>query len=852
MGFDRSEFLSTFHDEAKDHLQKLNEGLLLLEKDPANSKIIEEMFREGHTLKGAARMMGFDEIKEISHCIEDIFGAIHNQKLILDQDMTTLLFEGLDAMGLILEEVISGKPVSYDWKTMADKLKVAFESALGGDVNQEAPEETDSDPKKKKIISDTKSKKSGKKSVKKPPVSSGQETSGVEFEPASLEAHDSYQEKFPKSDDTGEEEQEEEPETELTFEEVRKELEKKGLLNVPLTDYTSEKSPLESLPQSQTTSSENQPQTIIEEFIKVPLTKINILLNLVGEMVINKINSNQKITGLRRLSRLSRSSQKRLNDLLSSVNNRQEVHAFPVLNEIKGELSELNNELQHLKEDISLIHDEISMEVSQLDPIVDELQLRMKQIRMLPVGSIFEAMPRLVRDIAVAQGKKIDLHISGEETELDKKVLECIKGGLIHLLRNSVDHGIEMPADRVAAGKSERGNINLRAFHKGGNVIIEIEDDGRGLKITKIKETAIRKGLISQQDVARLSEKEIINFVFYPGFSTAPIITDISGRGVGLDVVKTEIESLKGIINIESQPNKGTKFILQLPLTVAIIQALLVRCQGSIFAIPLLSVEESISLNRNEINTLENRAAIRIRNRTISVVSLTEILNVPRLEKRNNQKKHQSGQVSIVILNMMEKLLGLEVDEIIGEQEIFIKSLDDKLGKLKNVSGATVLGSGEVIVILDILDLFDSSKLVTTYAASDDAPKAAAKKVVMGKHILVAEDSLTTRELERSILESHGYVVDTAIDGLDALNKVQSNNYDLVVSDIEMPKMEGFELCKAIRQNPDLKDIPVIIVTSLDREEDKRRGIEVGAQAYIVKSAFDQSALVDTVKRLIG
>ncbi|MBN1521528.1 MAG: response regulator, partial [Candidatus Aureabacteria bacterium] len=318
----------------------------------------------------------------------------------------------------------------------------------------------------------------------------------------------------------------------------------------------------------------------------------------------------------------------------------------------------------------------------------------------------------------------------------------------------------------------------------------------------------------------------------------------------GLDVVKTDIEKLKGNVIIDTQKGSGTKFTLQLPLTIAIIQALLIRSNREIFAIPLLSIDESISVKSNEIYSIENREAIRVRGKTISVVRLSEILDLPEDDTPAQPLKKDKDHIPVVIISLMDKLVGFIVDEIIGEQEIFIKSLGDHIGKLTNISGATVLGNGQVIVILDVVDLINSAKL--SHPSFRRVKEKTTKKAVEKKRILIAEDSLTTRELERSILESEGYVVETAMDGIDALNIVSQEQFDLIISDIEMPRMNGFELCKAIKQNSETKDIPVIIVTSLDKEEDKRRGIEVGAQAYIVKSTFDQSNLLDAIERLIG
>ncbi|MCK5706329.1 MAG: hybrid sensor histidine kinase/response regulator [Candidatus Aureabacteria bacterium] len=833
VAFDKSEFLATFRDESNEHIENLNNGLLNLEKDPENQELIEEMFREAHTLKGAARMMGFDEIKDIAHVIEDIFEKIVSKQIKLTTDISTHIFSSLDHVSTAVEEVVGGLSVSIDTPSVIKDLEDILKKSLEGSVSS-----SDSEDEKKKTA--------------KPVKEDIQPEEKVE-----IQAIDDV-----SIDESAEEEDSDEfgddylaPDEAPTIEQVKAELEAQKVKSEKKKQQSEQSQTLTSSSSTQTKQVATKPKREkqeVEEYIRVPLHKINKLLNLVGEMVINKIKSSQKVAILKRLSKLIKTTQKDFNEISQTVLTNSHFQALHTFNDIKNILQECNVNFHKMREESNDLFDYVSAEVSQLDPIIDELQLRMKEIRMLPVSTIFSAMPRLVRDIAVSQQKDIDLIIEGEETELDKKVLESIKGPLIHLLRNSVDHGIEMPDDRESTGKDRMGTIKLSAFHKGGNVIIEIKDDGKGFDLERIKETALRKGLSTQKELEAMSEREITNFVFMSGFSTAKIITDVSGRGVGLDVVKTDIEKLKGNIVIDTQKNIGTTFSLQLPLTIAIIQALLIRCNKEIFAIPILSIDESISVKKNEIYSIENREAIRVREKTISVVRMTEILDLPDTGEARviQQNKKNKDLIPVVIVSLMDKLVGFMVDEIIGEQEIFIKSLGDHIGKLPNISGATVLGNGKVIAILDVVDLVNSAKV--SHPSFRRVKEKTEKKSHDKKRILIAEDSLTTRELERSILESEGYFVETAMDGIDALNKVSQEVFDVIISDIEMPRMNGFELCKAIKQNSDTKDIPVIIVTSLDKEEDKRRGIEVGAQAYIVKSTFDQSNLIDAIERLIG
>jgi chemotaxis protein histidine kinase CheA len=470
----------------------------------------------------------------------------------------------------------------------------------------------------------------------------------------------------------------------------------------------------------------------------------------------------------------------------------------------------------------------------------------MKKIKLLPLSAIFDGFPRMVRDIASQKGKEVNLLISGEETELDKKVLDGIKASLIHILRNCIDHGIEGPDARVAFGKQRHGTIKVSAYHEADNVVITVEDDGRGIDIDQIKQTALKKRLVSREDLEGMADKDILNIVFMNGYSTSPVVTDVSGRGIGLDIVRRDIANLRGRVILDTRHNKGTKFMLVLPLTIAIIQVLLVEVQNMTFALPMLPIIESVKMNMDDVSTVEGRMAIHFREHTVPLVRLDEVLELPPTGEEVGKARKE---MMVVIATSLDSRVGFIVDEIVGEAEVFIKSLGRHLGKVKNVSGAIIMPTGEVVVVLDIADLIIHSAL--------NLPPVAGKKRAPGlkrkeKRILVVEDAFSTRELEKTILETHGYLVDTAVDGLDALDRVTGAHYDLIVSDIEMPRMDGFELCRTLKKKEGYTDIPFVMVTALQKEEDRRRGMEVGAAAYIVKSTFEQMNLLDTIERLVG
>ncbi len=584
------------------------------------------------------------------------------------------------------------------------------------------------------------------------------------------------------------------------------------------------------------------PSAKTEEYIRVPLSRVDKLLYLVGEMVINKMKSSAKIAQTKRLSKLS-------NDALKSISGLSEAmkREFPSQDgEVTKLMSQCTAQLQKLTEYTLNLYDNVCIEAFHLDPVIDELQAKMKEIKMLPLSNIFEGFPRMVRDIASQQHKEVNLEISGKETELDKKVLEGIKAPLIHILRNCIDHGIEEADARIALGKPRYGTIKVSASNEADKVVVVIEDDGIGIDIDQVKRTALKKGLLSSDELKEMTEKEILNIVFMNGYSTSPIITDVSGRGIGLDIVRRDIENLSSQVIIDTEKNKWTKFTLVLPLTIAIIQVLLVKVQNMLFALPMLPIAESLEVSMEDIPTIEGRMTIQVREHTVPLIRLSEVLGLPPTVDEEAEKE---DKIPAVIATSLDRRVGFLVDKIVGEEEVFIKGLGQHLGKVKNVSGTSTLGTGEVVVVLDVAELIANSALSRSEVTGK---RPALKGKIKKKRILVVEDAISTRELEKSILEAQGYLVDTAVDGLDALDRVTGAKYDLIVSDVEMPRMDGFDLCKAFKQNEEYRDIPVVMVTALEKEEHKRRGIEVGASAYIIKSAFEQSNLLDTIERLIG
>lgn len=479
-----------------------------------------------------------------------------------------------------------------------------------------------------------------------------------------------------------------------------------------------------------------------------------------------------------------------------------------------------------------------------LASMVESLLQSVKEMQLLPLASLLETLPRIVRDLARDRHKQVELLVRGGEIEIDRRIIEELKDPLIHLLRNCVDHGIETRAVRIQAGKPPQGTISIAIAQKDGSKIeLVVADDGAGIDLVKVKAAAAKLGELSIEDADRIDEREALALVFRSGVSTSPIITDLSGRGLGLAIVREKIERLGGAITLEARAGAGTTFKIDLPLTLATFRGVLVRARSRLFVIPGSSVERAVRVAVKDIQTVENRETILLGRQAVSLVQLGDVLELP--------GKDESDDVApIVVLGSGVAHVAFQVEEILGEQEVLVKTLGPQLARVRNVAGASVLGTGEVVPVLNVPDLLKSA---TNLAATPRTLVADETLTEIRKRaVLVVEDSITSRSLLKNILESAGYSVTTAVDGIDGYTALKSGIFELVVSDVEMPRMDGFDLTAKIRADKQLAELPVVLVTALDQRDHRERGIEVGANAYIVKSSFDQSNLLEIVRRMIS
>ncbi len=466
--------------------------------------------------------------------------------------------------------------------------------------------------------------------------------------------------------------------------------------------------------------------------------------------------------------------------------------------------------------------------------------------RMRPFSEGVSGMPRMVRDLARSLGKEVRLEISGLETLVDRDILEKIEAPLNHLLTNAVDHGIESRDERLVAGKPAEGVVRLEAHHSAGMLIVTVADDGMGIPLGRLRQAVVERKLSTAELVAGMSESELLEFLFLPKFSMKGEVTEISGRGVGLDVVLSAIQQVRGSIRTTSEAGRGTRFQLQLPLTLSVVQGLLVSISGEPYAFPLARIDRTLKLGAAEIFSLENREFFLLDGERIGLVAAYQAFGLAA------PGETAEATYSVVVISDRHNRFGVVVDRFLGERSLVVQALDPRLGKIKDISAATLMENGEPALIVDVDDLVRSIDKLVSAGRLDKMEQSHARAGAVAKRVLVVDDSFTVREVERKLLENSGYLVDVAVDGMDGWNAVRTGEYDLVVSDIDMPRMNGIELVAMIRKDQGLKNLPIMIVSYKDREEDRRRGLEAGANYYFTKGSFHDEALLEAVVDLIG
>ena len=757
-GFDIASFIPKFVDENRDRVQKLNQDILVFEKDISNLELLKEIMREVHTLKGTARMMGFSDVVTLSHKVEDIFVRIKEGGLQPTKRLYDVVFQALDMLTNIVELKLKDAKETVDVEKMCGQIEAVL-SASGSQGIEEL-----SQRKADKVVSEM------------------AESKVVETE-------------------------------------------------LPPT------SPIET--EGKVAVSEIKIVQEGRKTIRIGLDKVDSLYNHLVELIMAQMAFHQRHEDMIKLSYHA----KQLEAMRAELN--LNLGSHEANNKRLRKIVERYNKMEeYFLEEILRSSEAYELDVVKLDAVTEGIRQQVMSVRMQPISSVFDFAERLVRDLSRQFNKEVDLLISGVEVELDNNITEMLKDPLVHLLRNAVDHGIEEPATRESLGKKKTGTITLSAKPEGGVILITIEDDGKGIDKELIKEMAIQKGLLSGEKAKDLSDEEIYGFIMKPGFSTSKIITDTSGRGVGMDVVKTVTDRLNGNLIIQSNKGLGTRFVLKVPATIALINVLFVRVGNMTLAIPSVNIDQIALISWKDVKTLEGKSSVSLKGRTIPVVNMADICMIEKEPVKNGEG------VPIILSRSYGKKVVFVVSEFLYEKEVVFREFKGYLKRPRYFSGVTTLGTGEVVLILNMQELIKARDLVGVLSTGEVSKGV--KPQTKRNAILIAEDSMITAELERNILINAGYEADVATDGIKAMEKLHSKKYDLLVTDIDMPRVNGFELTSKVRADTRLKDTPVIIVTSRENVEDKRRGIEVGADAYILKKEFDQSSLLSTIKRLIG
>lgn len=568
-----------------------------------------------------------------------------------------------------------------------------------------------------------------------------------------------------------------------------------------------------------TSCPEDQIKVVETDTVRVKSAKVDSLLLQAEEMISVNLAIDQRLSEAHDLLFTLKDCKRALN-----VNDEQ---SFKV-------------SLQSLENSVERIVKSLSLDGKAARSLLDRLLKDAKSVIMLPSSTLLQSFPKMVRDTSRTMGKDVDFHVEGGDVEVDKRILEGMKDPLIHLIRNALDHGVEKPEERIASGKPPKASLKLSfAYSEGGQLDIEITDDGRGLDTDKIKKKAISSGILSEGEALSMEEGEVFNLVFRSGFSTTQLITDISGRGLGMAIVRENVESLGGTIVPHSTEGKGTTFKIRLPLSMATFRGVLVKEWERFFILPTSRVIKVTQIQDDQVRYLEGRETITLDGSTYPLVRLGTVLSL------NPPERYETPhRFPVVIASSGPLSFAFAVQSVLGEQEILLKGLGPQLIKVPFVSGATVMGSGKVVPVLRIKDLLQRATEIGTPFLIEKIEKKTLS-------VLLVEDSITSRTLLKNILTASGYRVETAVDGQEGLDIFNRESFDIVVSDVEMPRMNGFELTKAIRSNLTKGALPVILVTSLDTQKDKEMGVEAGADAYIVKSSFDQGNLLEVMRRLL-
>ncbi len=780
--------MDLFRSEADGQVALLTEGLIALEGEATPSPAaLESLMRAAHSLKGAARIVGLDAAVRVAHALEDNFVAAQRSEFSIRSPDVDVLLKAVDLLGQI---ALLPEDGAASWQSENEGLiagTVASLERLRAGVVEAAQSVSPLPPGEGPGVRDV------ALPVSRDEGSNGDHSTGHDPHPGPL------------------------PEGEggrfAAFEDAPS----------PAPSPTAEAS---------------------GRVVRVSAESLSRLMGLAGESLVQARQLRPFVDALVAL----RARQGALIEALQEAEERRVSGSSSGLAGVTELLARARSEAARCIDDLNRKVDTFDDYARRGEDLAGRLHHEVLASRMRPMSEGIRGFPRMVREVSRELGKKVKYEVRGENTGVDRDILDKLEAPLNHLIRNALDHAIEPPEERATLGKDPTGLIRLEARHSAGMLQITVTDDGRGVDPARLRNKVVRKGLASAEMAARLGEAELLEFLFLPGFSTRESVTEISGRGVGLDVVQDMARTVGGVVRVGSKPGRGTRFTLQLPITMSVIRALLVRIAGEPYALPLNRLERIARVPRDEVRRLEGRPHFLVDEHLVGLIDAAQVLELP-------ESVEASDPMSVVVVGDRGARFGMIVDEFLGERDLEVRPLDPRLGKPPDINSASVLDDGWPVLIVDVEDLVRSIDNLLggkrlKEAAGPASPASKARKPA--KRILVVDDSITVRELERQLLEGRGYAVDVAVDGVDGWNAVRAKDYHLVISDVDMPRMDGIALVRSIKQDPRLRSIPVVIVSYKDREEDRMRGLDAGADGYLTKSSFHDRTFLDAVADLIG
>jgi two-component system, chemotaxis family, sensor histidine kinase and response regulator WspE len=786
--FDLSDMamMDLFRMEVEGQAEVLNENLLVLENDPQSPEALECLMRAAHSVKGAARIIDLDAAVNIAHVLEDCFVAAQGGTIVLDSEKIDILLQGID---LLVNISGVGEAGLESWLVeRRGEIETWYGAIAALYSPTDSPEHTASRP-------------------------------------------EILEEELPR-----------EPEPEAVAPVVPPKSESALVATGTPKPTVASKSAIANRKAASSPIQDSSPATndVKDRVVRVSADNLNRIMGLAGESLVEANWLEPFGESLLRLKKHQRElcdSLAKLQEALSGVSLNSTAEKYLQDTQAKGRqcqelLIERLNELDLFARRSANLSDSLYREVisSHMRPFEDG------------VSKFF----RMVRDLAKNLGKQAKLELIGKSTQVDRDILEKLDAPLTHILRNSIDHGIELPEERIAAGKPPRGEIRLEAVHRAGMLSITIADDGRGIDVEKLRQKVVQKGFTSAEMAGRMTEAELMEFLFVPGFSTAHKVTEISGRGVGLDIALSMAQEVGGTVRAVSQPGKGMAFHFQLPLTLSVIRTLIVEISGEPYAFPLTRIDRILLVAKSQISTIESRRYFTFNGENIGLVAAHQVLELP-------EPNLKLDALPVIVIGDRDSHYGLVVDKFLGERDLVVRPLDPRLGKVPDISAAALREDGSLVLIVDVADLVRSiDSLLTSQDLSQIQPDGDNSQENPSKRVLVVDDSLTVREMERKLLENNGYQVEIAVNGMDGWNAARSSHFDLVVTDVDMPRMTGIEFTSLMRQHPKLKSIPVVIVSYKDREEDRVKGLDAGANYYLTKSSFHDNTFIKAVRDLIG